>query len=613
MPDFATQYRTHTCGELRATHIPPPPAPGQKQAEEPPLVLLCGHVADKPEPRSIVVRDRYGSTLVTVADDAYPYVAERFEKLDREEAVQVGGRVGPRLERDPENPTGEVRLLATKIEVLGRVASPPPDGLMTDARVKFEDRLANRDYYLRRPDMQKRLAYRAKLAHEIREYFNENGFVEMETPHLFWYDSVATSGEVIPNGRGRAWRTSSGPVVLDQYIIAGQFERSFQFNRITRNEELRDFTEFHQQEHVGLDINMSYVDMPDFCKAIEDLLVHVFKACKGVDLPTPFPCMTEEEALLKYGSEKPDTRFDLHIVDLPAAAKKEGVACARAFCAPGGAKIEDKVIEPIAERLGGAAKVSWVRIDNLKKLTGPATAVFTDPLFHDTSKYRESLLGSIGAKAGDLVFIATAPKERDAAIAAGRARVAVAKQLGLGKGEHRPVWVHGYTFLEEYKAHWNPRVIVFASAAEEDEPLLDFPEKRMLVRSKTFDLVLDGEEISSGYVGCHSLRMQKLVWDRIWSIQHQDLYRVRAPIESHRFGVPPHAGMNLGFDRLVALMLGVDAIDEVMHFPKDARCADLFLGAPGPVPPEAVLDLVADERPPAELTLETMNQEVVAS
>jgi len=609
MPELATKYRTHTCGELRPTHIPAPPEPGAKK-QEPKEVLLCGHVDHRVDARTIFVRDAYGKTLVTVGAGAYPYVAERIEKLGLEDAIQVGGHVGPRSPIDEENPTGAVQLEAQRIEVISS-AAPPPDGLMTDAKVAFADRLAYRNYYMRRLDMQKRLAFRAQVVQEAREYFMKRRFLELETPQLFWYDAVATAGEVIPNGGGRAWRTPSGPVVLDQYINAGQFDRFFQFNKITRKEEPGTFTEWHQQEHIGLDVNLAYVDLPDFCAMVEGLVAHVYKSCLGIEIKTPFAAVSYAEAMLKFGTDKPDTRFDLHIVDLPAAAAREG-GIARAFRAPGGAKIEDKVLEPLLERLKGAAKLSYVRIDNMKKLTGPATALFTDPQFHDSSKYRETLLGTIGATTGDLVVIATAPREDDAAIGAGRARVEVAKLLGLGKGVHQGTWVYAYPFLEEDEGKHVARVIVFSKPVDEDaQGVMLEPGKRHLVRSRAFDLVLNGQEIASAYIGNHVLQEQKLIWQILFLTEHADLFRLRAPIEAHRFAVPPHGGMNLGFDRMVALMLGIDAIDEVMHFPKDAHCRDPFLGAPGAVPPEVVAPLLSDAPKPAHMTIENLTEEVM--
>jgi aspartyl-tRNA synthetase len=176
------------------------------------------------------------------------------------------------------------------------------------------------------------------------------------------------------------------------------------------------------------------------------------------------------------------------------------------------------------------------------------------------------------------------------------------------------VWVHSYPFLEDVPGKpLQPRVIVFAGVVDEDVGDVLKTAERGRIRSRTFDLVLNGEEIASGYIGNHSLEFQRRVWGALFLVGRPDLYRLRAPIESHRFGVPPHGGMNLGFDRLVALMLGLDAIDEVMHFPKDARCRDTLLGAPAKVDPDVVADLVVEVKAPAEMTLENMNQEVLTS
>jgi aspartyl-tRNA synthetase len=488
MNELATQFRTHTCGDLR---------PGDEGAE----AVLSGHV-DRvlAEGRRFLIRDRYGKTLVATHEQADAETARRFAGLNPEDVVKVEGLVALRdeEERDEKEPAGAVLLEAKAIEVLS-AAAPLPEGILDAEEVSLEDRLAFRQLYLRRQEMQARLELRSRLAQAIREYLVGEGFLEIETPHLFWYDRVALASEPIPVEGGKAFALPSGGLVLDQYIVAGQVERFFQLLRVTRR-ELRTVTPMHAPEHTLLDLNLLYVDVPDFCRVVEGLLAHVFRTVAGVELETPFPTCTYHEALEKFGTDKPDLR---------------------------------------------------------------------------------------------------------------RARAEDGEHAEKGKREHAPVWITDYPMLMEDKGTLVPGVVVFTEP--QDGAVGDFaenPEAREKVIGKAFDLVIDGVEVASAYIGNHDLRIQRLVWDEIYRFSTPDLVRVRAPLEAHRFGVPPHGGMNLGFDRLVALILGLDSIDEAMFFPKTSGCTDPLLSAPGPVPLEAVKDIVG-EAPPAgpadaELVQETV-------
>lgn len=561
MSEFATKYRTHTCGEPRLEHVPPPPVPGKKDDKEPPPVTLAGHVDRVLDEKTILLRDRYGRTQAAVAPEALPYVAEAFGKLNPEDVIQVSGLVAKRADdkKDANLPTGEVELLVKKIEVLS-TAEPLPEGILGEDEVPLERRLAFRQLYLRRDDMKERLEVRARVAHACREFLVRNGFLEIETPHLFWYDPVAMGGEIIPDVKNKAWRLPSGPVVLNQYIHGGAFDRFFQFLRITRRESQPG--PYHAQEHTGLDINMAYVDVPDFFAMVEAMLAYVWKTVLGAELKTPFKSYSFEEAMLKFGTDRVDARFGLEISDLGGA---------RTFRAPGAAKaIEDKELaELLGPDVSGAAKLSWRRDGD------------------------------------DLVIAATAPKADEAAAAAGRARVRVARRLGLiEEGRHEPVWVHSYPLLEDDDGNLVARVVVFTAPVNDDFEAVQHPEQRGRVRGKAFDLMLDGVEIASAYIGNHSPLFQRMVWKNIFKMETNDLFRLRAPVESHRFGVPPHGGMNIGFDRLVALMLGAGSLDEVIRFPKSQECRDPLLGAPGPVPEEATEGLVPTEPRPTTIEQE---------
>lgn len=601
MNPLATQYRTHTCGELRESH-----------ADAGESATLAGHVDRRAGAESILVRDRYGKTLCTVADGALPYVADRYAKLGLEDVVQVRGKVARRApgDVDADQPAGAVELKVDGIEILCSSAEPPR-GLLTEREVPLDDRLAFRQLYLRRPDVQKRLGFRAEVVRQVREFLLSRGFLEIETPHLFWYDKVARNPEPVPVENGKAFALPSGSVVLNQYIKPGGFDRFFQFLRVTRREA--NPTPAHQQEHTLLDLNMAYVDVADFCRLVEDMLAHVFQTCLGTELKTPFPTIAYGDALARYGSDRPDMRFGLEIQDLPEAAPA-GQAC-RAIRVPAALAraLSDSDLADAAS--GGALSggALWLRVVSDKRLDGTATPLFTDPMYHDSSRKRPALLAAAKAGVGDALFVAVAPTAEAAGAALGPARARIASTLEpAGRGRHEPVWITDYPFLEDDEGNLVPRVVVFSAAADADYDKIIDEKRRGEIRARAFDLVLDGVEIASAYIGNHNLDVQRIIWQNIFGMANADLVRLRAPIEAHRFGVPPHGGMNIGFDRLVARLLEIDAIDEVMAFPKSPLCRDPLLAAPAPVPPEVVEALVADAPDPA-FKEEHLAEEVVKS
>ena len=598
MSEFATRYRTHTCGELRASHVVKPRSRPQptplddmdvalpRSPSGTPAVMLAGHVDSRVDETTVILRDRYGKTLITADAAALPYVAERFVKLEPEDVIQVSGEVNLRAKKDESTPTGHIVLKASKIELLSK-AEPLPEGVLRAAQVPLEERLTHRQLYLRRTDVKDRLAFRARVAHETREFLTGQHFLELETPQLFWYDKVATNPEIVPAGTGKAFALPNGPVVLDQYLKPGGFDRFFQFLRITRRE--RSPTPLHAQEHTGLDINLAYVDVDDFIKMMDGLLAHLWRTILGETLETPRR-YTYAEALEKFGTDRVDARFGLELVDLPAAAAPGGFA--RGFRAPQvPAAVTDAAIAEAAAANPRGAQVSWVRFNKPLAgssldfdLRGPAAALFSG---------KAELVHKVGATAGDVVVVATGATAEIAGAAAGAARLALGRKLGLADPKkHVPVWIHSYPFLEDDEGNLVPRVVVFARAHPADMMLLMKDFYRGLVRSKTFDLVIDGTEVASGYIGNHMLQVQRDMWKKFFMLSTPDLVRLRAPIEAHRFGVPPHGGINVGFDRLVGRLLGIDAIDEVMTFPKSPECRDLLVDAPGPVPREPVAEFI---------------------
>ena len=481
MSHFASSYRTHTCGELRGKHV------GRQRT-----VKLSGFVAEIVDPRTLYLRDNHGRTLITIADDADDYVSELFSRLGPEHIIQVTGRLAKREAPEVDTPTGEIFIEVTGIEHLSDTDGVP-DGVVDGAPVEEEERLLYRQLYLRRDEMQRRLALRSKIVFEIREFLVANQFLELQTPQLFWYDAVATEPEPVPVGDGKAFALPSGPVVWDQYLKPGHFDRFFQFVRITRRET--PTTPMHTLEYTGLDINMAYVEREDFCVMIEGLITHLAKAILGLDLPNPFPSFSYRQAMSRFGTDNPFEKDD------------------------------------------------------------------TD-----------------------------------------------------GEKPIRPVWVHSYPFLRpDEEGNFVPDVVVFSKVVEDDlKTALVDPDDRNEVHAEAFDLVINGLEIASAYMGNHNIFLQRQLWQNLFQLGVDDFIRVRAPIEAFRFAVPPHGGINIGFDRLVAVLLDIADLKEVMFYPKNDECEDPMLGSPGPIPAEAVEDIVADA-PTPDFTEEDYLKEVLES
>lgn len=605
--EYATKYRTHTCGQLRAEDAS---EPGREGGE----ATLAGFVDRKVADDLFLIRDCYGKTLVKVAPGALPYVPEAFKQLNPEDVVQIAGKVAlrspagtadakdktgvaaaKRLEADPDLSTGAIFVEASRIDVLS-LAQPLPPTLSRD-EVPYEDRFAFRQLYLRRPEMQARLEFRHRATQAIREFLTAKGFLEIQTPDLFWYDKVATVPEPVPVGGGKAFALPTGPVVLDQYLRPAAFDRCYQFLRVTRRE--KDPTPFHAQEHASLDINMDYVKEADFCAMVEQMLAHLWKTALGAELKTPFKRISYGEALAKYGTDKVDTRYGLEAADLPAAGPS-----GRAIRVPGGATLGESDLAAL-EKLARETKPPWtktpaqVTFARLPSQKDPKAAPRPEgsaaKLFHE----KPDLLKGLGAAAGDLVVVVTAENPETAQAAGAAVRAEIAKKLDLvPEGKHEFAWIHTYPFLQkDVRGNYTPSTVVFAALADEGAEFITDartdPAKKPLIHSRAFDLLLDGVEIASGYIGCNSVADGRLIWENLWDLASSDLVRLRAPVESHRFGVPPHGGMNLGVDRLFALMLGASGLDDVMYFPKDKDCRDPMLEAPGPVPPDVAEELAA--------------------
>ncbi len=570
----ATRFRTHTCGELRAAHSGKP-------------VTLAGSIDRVLGEGAIELRDRHGRTRVALPKIVSKELTDAWAGLAPEAVAQIAGTVISRAKADPSLETGEVEVVAKTVTVFSSAEPLPP--AFASEELSLEDKLRHRPLYLRRPVMQKRLQFRSRLFLEIRNLLASESFVEVETPLLAPWTKEATQSYIVPSGNGRAFALPGTPQAYKQLLIAGGVDRYFQIARCFRKED--ELTPERQPEFTTLDLEMAFADEEDVLRVADRLVQHLWKTVVGKEIAAPRR-LTHEEALLWFGTERPDTRFELEIRDLTALAAKLDIpayrevvfspnGAVRGLRIPGAAmKISDQDLDATLKRATGKApeaRATWLKVAASVNSRGPATKLLE-------AKGQPEVLRSLDAEPTDVVLLFDSKKKYAAAAAAGAARTALARALGLvDEQKHALVWVTQFPFFryvpedEAWAAARHP----FTQPREEDVPLIDADKHR--VRTKAYDLVLNGVELGAGSIRNHDMRLQRKIFDMFEYKPEEVAGRYGRILDAFRFGVPPLGGLALGLDRLLAALHGTDAIDEVIAFPKDREGRDLLLESPSEI------------------------------
>jgi aspartyl-tRNA synthetase len=567
--------RTHYCGALRATDA------GRN-------VVVMGWVHRRRDLGHLLfldVRDRLGIVQVVFNKETQPEAHAKAEQVRSEFVLAVEGKVLQREKANPEIATGEIELAATKLHVLN-TAKTPPFPIEEEINAAEETRLRYRYLDLRRPKPHRNLVVRHKIILEMRKAMDEMGFIEVETPMLTRSTPEGARDYLVPSRvhHGKFYALPQSPQIFKQILMIGGLDRYFQIVKCFRDEDLRAD---RQPEFTQLDLEMSFPRQEDIFNVIESVMVRVCTAV-GIQAQAPFPHMLYKDAIRKYGSDKPDLRFGMELHEVtdcfPAEAKQklqiEGNVFALA--APGGASYSRKQLDELAEK----AKGLGARGAYFVKLAAEGTTSTVEKLIG--AENVKKLAEACGAKTGDLV-VAVAAKEQikgteSAALIAGQLRLQLGEALGqIDKTQWKFLWLTGFPLFEWSEADkaWVSAQHPFTGIVDEDlEKLESAPWE---VRSKGYDLVLNGYELGSGSIRIHRQDVQERVFKALGLTQEQLRKRFGFFLDALTYGTPPHGGIALGVDRIAMLLAGEKSIREVIAFAKTTAAVDLMAESPSDV------------------------------
>ena len=584
--------RTHRCAELSAANI------GE-------TVTIMGWVQKNRNKGGLVfvdVRDRSGIIQIVCEEgktDAA--VIEKATKLRSEYVVAVVGTVAKRSGAVNENlATGEIEVLPTELRILAE-AETPPFHIEENSKTKEEIRLKYRYLDLRRPDMQRNLMMRSKVATLTRQFLAEEGFLEIETPVLIGSTPEGARDYLVPSRihQGHFYALPQSPQLFKQLLMCSGCDRYFQLAKCFRDEDLRAD---RQPEFTQIDMELSFVDVDDVIDVNERFLAYLFKEVLDIDVKLPIQRITWQEAMDRFGSDKPDMRFGMELHDVSDVVKNCGFSVftsalenggsVRGINAEGQGAMPRKKIDKLVEfaKGYGAKGLAYIAIAE----DGTRKSSFAKFM---TDEEMDALVAAMDGKAGDLLLFA-ADKKKLVYDVLGALRLELAKQMNLlDKNEYRFVWVTEFPLLEwsEEENRFTAMHHPFTMLMEEDLPLLDTDPGK--VRAKAYDIVLNGNEIGGGSVRIHQDDIQERMFEALGFTKEAAHEQFGFLLDAFKYGVPPHAGLAYGLDRLVMLMAKVDSIRDVIAFPKvkDASC--LMTQSPSRVSEEQLKELELEVRP----------------
>ena len=571
-------YRSHNCGELRSSHI------GQD-------VTLSGWVQigrDLGGLTFVDLRDRYGITQIVFNMDDKPDLCEQARKLGREFVIRVNGSVSERSNKNSNRPTGDIEIIATSLEILN--ASKVPPFIVEEETDGGDDiRMQYRYLDIRRPNVQKNLIFRSQLAIATRKYLSDLDFIEVETPVLIKSTPEGARDFVVPSrmNPGEFYALPQSPQTFKQILMVAGMDKYFQIVKCFRDEDLRAD---RQPEFTQIDCEMSFVTQEDILNTFEGLTRSVFKDLKQIDLPQ-FPRMSYDEAMERYGSDKPETSDRVKGHDFKVFDESEYTV---AIVAKGAAdKYSNKDIKKLTEwmqrpQVGakGLVNIKYLANDEVKSSIGK---------FYSDDVLNEWKTDVFSAEAGDMVLILTGEKEKTQK-QMNVLRLEMADRLGLiQEGDFKPLWVVDFPLLEwdEESERFHAMHHPFTSPKQEDmdKMLTGDHETMKSLRADAYDLVINGSEIGGGSIRIHDRELQSRNFDLLGFTKEEAEDQFGFLMGAFEYGAPPHGGLAFGFDRLCAVMNGQSSIRDFIAFPKNSSGRDVMINSPSHIDKDQLVEL----------------------
>ncbi|MBQ8051572.1 MAG: aspartate--tRNA ligase [Bacteroidaceae bacterium] len=566
-------FRTKTCGELRLANV------GE-------TVTLSGWVQRTRKMGGMTfadLRDRYGITQLVFDESKDSVLCERANRMGREWVIQVIGEVSERQSKNKNLPTGDVEIIVRELNVLNEAQTPPftieeqSDG-GDDLRMKY------RYLDLRRPNVRKNLELRHKFAFEVRRYLDEQGFMEIETPVLVNSTPEGARDFVVPSrmNPGQFYALPQSPQTLKQLLMVAGMDRYFQIVKCFRDEDLRAD---RQPEFTQIDCEMSFVEQEDILQTFEGMSRHLFKTILGINIPT-LPRMTWADAMKYYGSDKPDTRFDMKFVELMDVLKGTGefsvfneAEYIGGICCEGQAVYTRKQLDQLTDFVRrpqiGAKGLVYARVGEDGSVKSSVDKFYSPEVL-------ENLKKAMNAKPGDLILIISGPDTLKARKQLCELRLEMGSRMGLRpKDKFSCLWVIDFPMYEwsdeeqRLMAMHHP----FTSPKPEDIPLLDTDPAS--VRANAYDMVINGVEVGGGSIRIHDAKLQQKIFEILGFTPEQAQQKFGFLMNAFKYGAPPHGGLAYGLDRFVSLFAGLDSIRDCIAFPKNNSGRDVMLDAPG--------------------------------
>lgn len=567
--------RTHYCNDLRIT-------------DNGANVTVCGWVQRNRDLGQLIfidLRDRTGIVQLAFDDNTAKDIFDKASQLRSEYVIAANGIVRERSSKNADIPTGDIEIEVTDLRILSSAQTPPFE-ISDDCNAREELRLRYRYLDLRRPELQNNLLMRHKIVKAARDYYDSQGFIEIETPVLIKSTPEGARDYLVPSRlhRGQFYALPQSPQLYKQLLMVAGYDRYMQIARCFRDEDLRAD---RQPEFTQIDLEMSFVDMEDVLEINEGFIKYLFKNVLDVDIPTPFPRITYTDAMNRYGSDKPDTRFGMEITDISDIVKDSGFGVfsgaissggtVRGICAKNAASVYTrKEIDKLTEYVRGIGAKGLAFIRWVDETPTCSFAKFL------ADGELEQILQRMGAKQGDVVLF-VADRKKTVLSTLGALRLEVAKKLDIIPDQFNFLWITEFPFFEydeesgQYLAMHHP----FTAPLDECIQYLDSdPDK---VFAKAYDLVLNGVELSSGSIRITDPELQNKMFAALGMSKEEAHAKFGFLTDAFQYGAPPHGGMGIGLDRLVMLMLKQDSIRDCIAFPKVQNASELMTECPSEV------------------------------